>query len=306
VRMLPALITMVGSISNVRYAKYSLDNMYHDLKELEKLSPELIAADRRDGLERLQGKLRTLPFSTDICLKNITYQYNASAEPSLDRVSLTLRRGESIGIIGRSGAGKTTLIDMILGLLTPNQGDITVDGTSIYDDLRAWQNMIGYVPQNIFLIDDTLERNIAFGVPDHLIDHERLQRAIAVTQLEELVERLPDGLKTVLGERGTRLSGGQRQRVGIARIIYHDREVLVLDEATSALDSATELLVSDAVKTLGGHKTLIIIAHRLSTIEHCDRIYMMERGKVVKSGTYEEVVLGTSPGIPINAESRAS
>ncbi len=306
VRMLPALITLVGSISNVRYAKYSLDNMYHDLKELEKLSPELIAADRRDGLERLQGKLRTLQFQKQINLENITYQYNASAEPSLDRVSLTLKRGESIGIIGRSGAGKTTLIDMILGLLTPNQGDITVDGASIYDDLRAWQNMIGYVPQNIFLIDDTLERNIAFGVPDHLIDHERLQRAIAVTQLEELVERLPEGLKTVLGERGTRLSGGQRQRVGIARIIYHDREVLVLDEATSALDNATELLVSDAVKTLGGHKTLIIIAHRLSTIEHCDRIYMMERGKVVKSGTYEEVVLGTSPGIPINAESRAS
>jgi ATP-binding cassette, subfamily B, bacterial PglK len=306
VRMLPALITMVGSISNVRYAKYSLDNMYHDLKELEKLSPELIAADRRDGLERLQGKLRTLPFSDRIELENITYQYSASAELSLDRVSLTLKRGESIGIIGRSGAGKTTLIDMILGLLTPNQGDITVDGESIYHDLRAWQNMIGYVPQNIFLIDDTLERNIAFGVPDHLIDYERMQKAIAVTQLEELVERLPEGLKTVLGERGTRLSGGQRQRVGIARIIYHDREVLVLDEATSALDNATELLVSDAVKTLGGHKTLIIIAHRLSTIEHCDRIYMMERGRVVKSGTYEEVVLGTSPGIPINSESRAS
>jgi ATP-binding cassette, subfamily B, bacterial PglK len=306
VRMLPALITMVGSISNVRYAKYSLDNMYHDLKELEKLSPELIAADRRDGLERLQGKLRTLPFNDRIELENITYQYSSSAELSLDRVSLTLKRGESIGIIGRSGAGKTTLIDMILGLLTPNQGDITVDGESIYHDLRAWQNMIGYVPQNIFLIDDSLERNIAFGVPDHLIDYERLQKAIAVTQLEELVERLPDGLKTVLGERGTRLSGGQRQRVGIARIIYHDREVLVLDEATSALDNATELLVSDAVKTLGGHKTLIIIAHRLSTIEHCDRIYMMERGRVVKSGTYEEVVLGTSPGIPINSESRAS
>jgi ATP-binding cassette, subfamily B, bacterial PglK len=296
VRMLPALITMVGSISNVRYAKHSLDNMYHDL----------IAADRRDGLERLQGKLRSLPFNDRIELENITYQYNASAEPSLDRVSLTLNRGESIGIIGRSGAGKTTLIDMILGLLTPNQGDITVDGESIYSDMRAWQNMIGYVPQNIFLIDDTLERNIAFGVPDHLIDHERLQRALAVTQLEELVERLPEGLKTVLGERGTRLSGGQRQRVGIARIIYHDREVLVLDEATSALDNATELLVSDAVKTLGGHKTLIIIAHRLSTIEHCDRIYMMERGRVVKSGTYEEVVLGTSPGIAINSESRAS
>jgi ATP-binding cassette, subfamily B, bacterial PglK len=300
VRMLPALITMVGSISNVRYARYSLDNMYHDLKELERLSPELIAAGRRDDQERLQGHLRTLPFRNQIQLKQVTYQYGSAAEPALDEVSLTLKRGESIGIIGRSGAGKTTLIDMVLGLLTPKSGDITVDGRSVYSDIRAWQNMIGYVPQNIFLIDDTLERNIAFGVPDHLIDQERLQKAIAVTQLEELVERLPQGIKTVLGERGTRLSGGQRQRVGIARIIYHDRDVLVLDEATSALDNATELLVSDAVKALGGHKTLIIIAHRLSTIEHCDRIYMMERGRVVKSGSYEEVVLGSTPGIPIN------
>jgi ATP-binding cassette, subfamily B, bacterial PglK len=300
VRMLPALITMVGSISNVRYARYSLDNMYHDLKELERLSPELIAASRHDDQERLQGYLRTLPFRNQIQLKQVTYQYGSAAEPALDEVSLTLKRGQSIGIIGRSGAGKTTLIDMVLGLLTPSAGDITVDGRSIYSDIRAWQNMIGYVPQNIFLIDDTLERNIAFGVPDHLIDHDRLQKAIAVTQLEELVERLPNGVKTVLGERGTRLSGGQRQRVGIARIIYHDRDVLVLDEATSALDNATELLVSDAVKALGGHKTLIIIAHRLSTIEHCDRIYMMERGRVVKSGTYEEVVLGSTPGVSIS------
>ncbi|MBE9028198.1 ABC transporter ATP-binding protein [filamentous cyanobacterium LEGE 11480] len=295
VRMLPALITLVGSISNVRYAKYSLDNMYRDLKELEKLSPELMAAEHRASNDRLQGQLTTLPFTQSISLDQITYRYDSSADPSLDGVALTLNRGESIGIIGRSGAGKTTLIDVILGLLTPSDGDITVDGQSIYQDLRSWQNMVGYVPQNIFLIDDTLARNIAFGVPDHLIDHERLQKAITAAQLDDLVERLPEGLNTVLGERGTRLSGGQRQRVGIARIIYHDREVLVLDEATSALDNATELLVSDAVKALGGHKTLIIIAHRLSTIEHCDRIYMMEKGRVVKSGTYEEVVLGTTP-----------
>lgn len=300
VRMLPALITLVGSISNVRYAKYSLDNMYRDLKELEQILPPDTTAEQQDGLDRLNGQLRTLPFQQQIKIDKITYRYNNSETPSLDRVSLTLKRGESIGIIGRSGAGKTTVIDVILGLLTPNSGDIQVDGQSVYNDLRAWQNMIGYVPQSIFLIDDTLERNIAFGVPDHLIDHQRLQKAIEIAQLEELVERLPNGIDTVLGERGTRLSGGQRQRVGIARVIYHDRDILVLDEATSALDNATELLVSDAVKTLGSHKTLIIIAHRLSTIEHCDRIYMMERGRVVKSGTYDEVVLGTAPGIPVS------
>jgi ATP-binding cassette, subfamily B, bacterial PglK len=292
IRMLPALITLVGSISNVRYAKHCLDNMYHDLKDLERLEAEAIRAEKRERADRESGRLTTMRFQDAVCLDHILYQYPNAAEASLKGVSLTLKRGESIGIIGRSGAGKTTLVDVILGLLAPDGGDITVDGASVYPDIRAWQNMIGYVPQNIFIIDDTLERNIAFGVPDHLIDREKLARAIEVAQLEELVDLLPEGLNTVLGERGTRLSGGQRQRVGIARVIYHDRQILVLDEATSALDSETELLVSDAVKRLGGIKTLIIIAHRLSTIEHCDRIYMMERGQVVKSGSYEEVVLG--------------
>ena len=190
-----------------------------------------------------------------------------------------------------SGAGKTTLVDVILGLLTPQSGDIQVDGKSIYQDLRSWQNLIGYVPQSIFLTDDTLERNIAFGVPDHLIDAEKLQQAIQSVQLSELVEQLPDGIQTVLGERGVRLSGGQRQRVGIARALYHQRELLVLDEATAALDNETESLVSDAIKALGGNKTIIIIAHRLSTIQHCDRIYKLERGRILQSGSYEEVVL---------------
>jgi ATP-binding cassette, subfamily B, bacterial PglK len=298
VRMLPALITLVGSISNVRYAKHCLDNMYHDLKELEKIARDTQLAEQLDSQDRLNGHLRTMPFSDQVCLDRIAYQYPNAAEQSLKGVSLTLKRGESIGVIGRSGAGKTTLVDVVLGLLTPDGGDITVDGQSIYPDVRAWQNMIGYVPQNIFIIDDTLARNIAFGVPDHLIDRKQLQRAIDVAQLNELAERLPEGIDTVLGERGTRLSGGQRQRVGIARVIYHDRQILVLDEATSALDNETEMLVSDAVKTLGGHKTLIIIAHRLSTIEHCDRIYMMERGQVVKSGSYEEVVLGVPAQTP--------
>jgi ABC-type multidrug transport system fused ATPase/permease subunit len=292
IRMLPALITLVGSISNVRYAKHCLDNMYHDLKELERIEAEAIRAEQREKADRQNGFLPTMRFKDTVHLNQIVYQYPNAAEASLKGVSLSLKRGESIGIIGRSGAGKTTLVDVILGLLAPDSGDITVDGASVYPDIRAWQNMIGYVPQNIFIIDDTLERNIAFGVPDHLIDREQLARAIEVAQLEELVDLLPEGLNTVLGERGTRLSGGQRQRVGIARVIYHDRQILVLDEATSALDSETELLVSEAVKRLGGIKTLIIIAHRLSTIEHCDRIYMMERGQVVKSGSYEEVVLG--------------
>jgi ATP-binding cassette, subfamily B, bacterial PglK len=257
--------------------------------------------DQRRLLEESTGyglARRTLPFNREVVVDQAAYRYPTATEASLKGISLHLKKGQSIGLIGRSGAGKTTLVDVLLGLLTPETGDIRVDGQSIYGDIRAWQNMIGYVPQNIFLTDDTLERNIALGVPDHLIDYERLEQAVQAAQLGDMVAMLPDGLRTVLGERGTRLSGGQRQRVGIARVLYHDREILVLDEATAALDNETELLISDAVKALGGTKTLIIIAHRLSTIEHCDCIYMLERGQVVKSGTYEEVVLGIQTPTP--------
>lgn len=194
-------------------------------------------------------------------------------------------------MIGQSGAGKTTLVDVILGLLTPQQGDIKVDGISIYGNLRSWQNLIGYIPQSIFLIDDTIEKNIAFGVPENEIDQQRLDKAIQAAQLSEVIENLPNGLKTRVGERGVMLSGGQRQRVGIARALYHEREILVLDEATSALDNETEQLVTEAIKSLSGVKTTIIIAHRLTTVEHCDRIYMLEKGRIVKSGSYQEVVL---------------
>jgi ATP-binding cassette, subfamily B, bacterial PglK len=292
IRMLPAVSMVVSSISSLRYASHCLDKMYMDLKDLEKILPHA----ERLKLEENQGygaTRRTLPFSNEILVDQVAYRYPTASDPSLKGVTLKLKKGESIGLIGRSGAGKTTLVDVLLGLLTPESGDIQVDGKSIYDqEIRAWQNMIGYVPQNIFLTDDTLERNIALGVPDHLIDPERMAQAVKAAQLGDMVQMLPQGIKTVLGERGTRLSGGQRQRVGIARVLYHDREILVLDEATAALDNETEVLISDAVKALGGTKTLIIIAHRLSTIEHCDCIYMMERGQVVKSGTYEEVVLG--------------
>jgi ABC-type multidrug transport system fused ATPase/permease subunit len=181
-------------------------------------------------------------------------------------------------------------VDVILGLLIPESGDIQVDGVSIYDNIRSWQNLIGYIPQSIFLTDDTIERNIAFGVPDSLIDRERLQQAIASAQLTELVEQLPHGIKTEVGERGVRLSGGQRQRVGIARALYHQREILVLDEATAALDNETERLVNESIQSLAGTRTLIIIAHRLSTVEHCDRVYLMEKGRMVKSGSYQDVV----------------
>jgi ABC-type multidrug transport system fused ATPase/permease subunit len=284
----------------MRSNTHALDKLYYEFKELEDLND----ADERWLLRttdtsnsrikntNLSKKGIDFSFDNEIRIENLTFQYLNAKDNALDGISLTINKGESIGLIGKSGSGKTTLVDVILGLYMPQVGDIKVDGTSVYRDLRTWQNMLGYVPQSIFLIDDTLERNIAFGVPDALIDQDRLEKAIAMAQLEEVVSNLPEGIKTVVGERGVLLSGGQRQRVGIARVLYHEREILVFDEATSALDSETELLVTEATKALSGQKTIIIIAHRLSTIEHCDRIYQLDRGKVIKSGSYKEVVIG--------------
>ncbi|HEY9302545.1 MAG TPA: ATP-binding cassette domain-containing protein, partial [Phormidium sp.] len=225
-----------------------------------------------------------------IKLDNVLYRYSEKIDPAINNISLEINQGESIAFIGKSGAGKTTLVDIILGVLTPQSGDITVNGVSIYNSLRTWQDVVGYIPQSIFLLDETIEQNIAFGVPKSQIDHERLQQSIAAAQLEEVISQLPQGIHTRVGEHGVMLSGGQRQRIGIARALYHEREVLVLDEATSALDNETEQKVSEAIRALSGKKTVIIIAHRLSTVEHCDRVYLLEQGQVVRSGKYGEVV----------------
>jgi ATP-binding cassette, subfamily B, bacterial PglK len=287
IRLLPAVGNLLTSINGIRYSAYSIDKIHLDLMELEKN-----ANTSQKPKPSILNTRPILPFKNCITLVNIAYSYPNAQKKSLEGISLTIKKGESIGLIGKSGAGKTTLVDVILGLLATQIGDIKVDGTSIYKDLRAWQNMIGYVPQSIFLIDDTLEKNIAFGVPEHLIDSQRLKKAILAAQLEELIEQLPNGLNTMVGERGVLLSGGQRQRIGIARALYHEREILVFDEATAALDNETESLVTEAIKSLSGTKTMIIIAHRLSTIQHCDHIYRLDKGHVLNSGSYNEVVLG--------------
>ena len=298
IRLLPAASQVMGTLGSIQGTRHSVDILYADLKEAEHqytaYRNTATLANKKLPSSIREVSLLSMNFVNQIQLADVVYGYSKTLAPAINGVSLKIRKGESIAFIGKSGAGKTTLVDIILGLLTPQNGDITVDGVSIYQDLRAWQNMLGYIPQSIFLLDDTVERNIAFGVPDHLINHSRLQEAIVAAQLEELVFQLPNGVQTQVGERGVRLSGGQRQRIGIARALYHEREILVLDEATSALDNETEQRVSEAIRALAGKKTVIIIAHRLSTVEHCDRVYLLEQGRVIKSGSYAEVVKASS------------
>lgn len=220
------------------------------------------------------------PLHNALELDDVYYTYPGAEQPALQGISLTIRRGESIAFVGASGAGKSTLVDVLLGLLIPDRGQVRVDGKNIQSNLRCWQDQIGYVPQSIFFTDDTLRRNIAFGLSNDKIDDAAVHRAVRNAQLRELVNELPDGLDTIIGERGIRLSGGQRQRIGIARALYHDPNVLVLDEATSALDTATESGVLEAVETLRGVKTIIIVSHRLSSLQFCDRLYTLEGGLV--------------------------
>lgn len=252
-------------------------------------------------------------FSDTIELKNVSFAYADSVVPTLKSVSLTVRRGQTIGLVGSSGAGKSTLVDLLLGLLRPQQGEVLVDGRDIARDQRAWQQLIGYVPQTISLIDDTLRNNVAFGVDTSQIDDAQVWRALALARLDGFVRTLPDGLETMLGERGVRLSGGQRQRVGLARALYRDPEVLVLDEATSALDNESERQVTEAIEALHGNKTVIVIAHRLSTVERCDRLVLLHDGAIVDDGTFmdlatrnpgfrEMVRLATLTGIRPEAE----
>jgi len=288
IRIIPATSQIVQSIGKMQNVSYALDMLYWDLKEIETTNTSRALG----ALVRDRDKCRSyLTFKEKIALKDICYQYPESADLAIKDISLSIKKGESIAFIGKSGAGKTTLVDIILGLLQPQQGDITVDGVSIYENMSAWRNLVGYIPQSIFILDDTIEHNIAFGVANEDIDQTRLWKAIERAQLKELVDSLPNGIDTSVGERGVRLSGGQRQRIGIARALYHEREALVLDEATAALDTDTERLVTDAINALAGSKTLIIIAHRLSTVEKCDVIYYLENGNLISSGTYDDIVL---------------
>ena len=219
-----------------------------------------------------------------------TTRQRIDALTALQDITLQIRSGESVGLVGPSGAGKTTLVDVLLGLLEPQAGSITFNGLSLQEGLLEWHSQAAYLPQQVFLIDNTLKRNVALGMQDDMIDETRIHQAINQAMLSELLEQLPYGIETILGERGIRLSGGQRQRVALARAFYHRRSVLVMDEATSALDDSTEKEIVEEIKRLKGQKTMIVIAHRLSTVQHCDRIYRLEQGKIVEEGSPQQVL----------------
>ena len=270
-RLLPSVNRAISAVQLLRYSLPVIDTLHAELK---------LAVSETAGTNT-----PVTPFRTELELNKVTYTYPGAPAAALNELSLSIHRGESVGFIGASGAGKSTLVDILLGLLPPDRGEVRVDGKDIQHALRNWQDQIGYVPQSIFLTDDTLARNVAFGLPNAQIDDAAVWRAIRAAQLEEFVHSLPEGLDTLVGERGVRLSGGQRQRIGIARTLYHDPAVLVLDEATSSLDTATERGVMQAVRALQGTKTILIAAHRLSTVEYCDRLYRLEQGRVVEEGT---------------------
>jgi ABC-type multidrug transport system fused ATPase/permease subunit len=276
-RLMPSVTRVISAAQSLRYGLPVVNTLFEELQ--------------LGSQEQEQRSRSASTFHTALELDNVSYTYPGSMEPALREFSLMVQRGESVGFVGSSGAGKSTLVDVILGLLPASEGEVKVDGRNIQHALRDWQDQIGYVPQIIYLTDDTVMRNVAFGLPDEQIDKTAVWRAIRTAQLEDFVHSLADGLETVVGERGVRLSGGQRQRIGIARALYHDPAVLVLDEATSALDTDTELGVMQSVRALQGDKTIIIIAHRLSTVEHCKRLYRLEQSRLLPERVLEPLPL---------------
>lgn len=275
-RVLPSITSISNSMNALVYNREMLNCAYNNIV-LDNIKTDDISESNID----YSVNLLNVHFKEELRIDDIKWRYSDDAQFVLDGVSLDIKKGEAIGIIGESGAGKTTLADVILGLYQPQSGDIRVDGKDIYDEETKWNRMIGYVPQNVYLIDDSLKNNILFGIEEKDCDESRLNSVIEKAQLSKVVNNLKDGIDTFLGERGVRLSGGQRQRVAIARALYHNPDILVLDEATSALDNDTEDSIMDAINELQGQITLIIIAHRLSTIANCDKVYEIKSGKAI-------------------------
>ncbi len=285
--MMPALSAFAMAAVRLMPSANRINNQLTQLAYYEpffmNVSDNLLEETNEENTDMSYAKeAAKLPVEKEIVLENITYAYPNTDKLIFDHAQMTIPVGSSVGIVGGSGSGKTTIVDILLGLLKVKEGTIRADGVDVMKHYRGWLKNIGYIPQMIFLLDDDIRKNVAFGVPEEEIDEERLWYALKEAQLDEFVKTLPEGVHTGIGERGIRLSGGQRQRIGIARALYNDPEVLILDEATSALDNDTEAAIMDSINRFQGKKTLIIIAHRLQTIEKCDMVYRVEGGKISK------------------------
>lgn len=277
-RLMPALQQIYVSFTQLTFVKPALDKLYDDVKNLKSY--------------RLNQKQVYFSFSQSINLKNIHFSYPNTSRTALENINLEINAKTIVGLVGTTGSGKTTMVDLILGLLEAQNGTLEVDGKIISQkNVRSWQKIIGYVPQNIYLADDTISSNIAFGVDKEKVNQKAVESASKIANLHNFIQNeLPDKYRTLVGERGVRLSGGQRQRIGIARALYHNPQVLIFDEATSSLDHLTEKAVMDAVNNLRKKITIILIAHRLSTVKKCDKIFLLEKGKLKSTGTFKELI----------------
>lgn len=277
IRLLPRANGINSCINSITYSMPSLEALYDDLIESDREEAERL---REAEAKKQEKKTVAHGEEQDIFVRDVTYTYPNKNEPVLQNVSLTIAHGSSVGIIGATGAGKTTLVDLILGLLKPDSGTICYGTLDIHEDYAQWQKHIGYIPQSIYLVDDTIRSNVALGIDAEQIDDEAVWNALENAQLADFVRSLEDGLDTIIGERGVRISGGQRQRIGIARALYYDPEILFFDEATSSLDNETEAAVMESINALGSRKTMIIVAHRLTTLRGCDKIYRVDEAGV--------------------------
>ena len=276
IRLIPSFNTIATSLAAIRQLLPSFNLVTKEISEMTSIRPIFSNAVKKNA-----------EFSKDIYFKNVNFQYPNVNVFSIFDLNLKINHGEKIGFIGDSGAGKSTLIDLLLGLLQTTSGNIIVDNKNISENLRNWQNQIGYVPQDIYLLDDTIKKTIAFGIPEKNIDNKKLLKSIEMSQLKEFINSLPDGEHTIVGNRGIRLSGGQKQRIGIARALYNNPKILILDEATSSLDINNEKKVMEEIFSLGGSRTLIIVTHRHQTVQNCDNVFLLDKGKLLEQGKYE-------------------
>lgn len=283
-RVMPSLSTLTGRMTQIVYLRPALGGICANIEAARQ--QEKLFLEMQDFVDSSEHEVA---FNETVEMKGIDWQYPSTDKYILKDAGITIRKGECVALVGKSGAGKTTLADILLGLLKPERGFVCVDGIDVYTIPYAWSKIIGYVPQMVYLIDDTIRNNVAFGIEEERIDDAKIRNALDKAQIRAFIETLPDGLDTVIGERGVKFSGGQRQRIAIARALYHDPEILVFDEATAALDGETEAAVMDAINRLRGEKTLVIIAHRLNTIRHCDKFYEVGDRKVTER-TREEVL----------------